>query len=216
MKSITAILTTLFVILTAVAQAAIVIVTPTEQEANDLIVSAVYRATAQGGGTSGGNSEELVLSNESTMVTGEYNYSFPETFSIFHDETVGRVVMTIGSVSIDLPVLGAHNAILIELHNYNTFIQGASYEDISFEGEVVDNMFADLGGVPNVDRRLIQFEPNQGYTMTGNLSFDPIFASGTTTRIDVYGVDSNAPTIPEPSSLSILLIPLVLLFRRLR
>lgn len=194
----------------SIASAAVTVTEITAEQAGLLKLNSVYHYTAQAGGT---NAKESILSNNTTTVSADLTHSFPESLIIQHDDTTANVITTLGLTALDVPVLGSHNAIIIEVYNYNTFIKGASFSDITFNGVFVRNLFADLGPDYSSDRILVQFDSDEGYVLSGNVVFDEDFMTGSANRIEVWGVTN----VPEPSvAILTVVIFLVGMFHRKR
>jgi hypothetical protein len=197
------------------ANSEVVVSSITPDQFGLLTATSVYHYTAQAGGSSGPNTQECLLRNANTTVAADLLHVFPEALSVRHNTEFDQVMATLGpQTTLSLPTLD-HNAIIIQVYNYDTYFAGASFSGITFNGMPVRNMFADLGTLRNTDRLLIQFDTDEGYELSGNIEFDPYLMTGSNNRVEVWGV--NAPIIPEPSASFLFgIFVAILLFLRTR
>lgn len=197
MKTLSYVFFLLLGILWVPAKSAIVASDLSLAEADILKATAVFHYIAQAGGTSGSNSKESILSTTSTLpdVSTDVTHSFPETLGLQVDD-VGNLAASLGSGStLELPIVDSYNAILIQVYNTNTFNTGASFIGAVINGAPIRDLFADKGTSVYKDQILIHLNGQDEWTLSGDISFDPFFSTGSNNRVEVWGV-----TVPEPTT----------------
>lgn len=198
MKTIVSSIFLLLVAFVVPVKSAVTVSELTAGEADLLKPTAVFKYTAQRGGSSGASSKESILSTTSELpdVSTDVTYSFPDTLSLQADNA-GNLGAALGSgLTLSLPIVELYDSLLIQVYNYNTVNEGASFEGVTIGGVSIRNLFADLGPIPNTDQVLIHLNGQKEWTLSGDISFDPLYSTGSNNRVEVWGVT----TIPEPAT----------------
>ena len=183
-------------------------------EAQLLKATAIFQYTAQAGGTSGANSKESILSTTSLLpdVSTDITHSFPETL-VLQSDAAGNLAATLGSGStLELPIVAGYNALLIQIHNWNTWLDGVHFEGILVNSVPVRNLFAQGFSVVATDQILVKIDSSNGFILSGNITMPIHEMSGSKDRVEVWGVT----VVPEPSITLLCLVSVASLFIRNR